>query len=326
MDKWASSNELIGRDTLNSIRLDLEGKLNKCGLMYRVFARCKTTRSLAHKLERKRGNYSPTGKKVQDILGFRIVFYFISDVRIICEVLQKESLYNSVSDSEQEFKQLKGTCSKCDKNPNIQFDEIFRPERLNLVFKMDAKTRSRFRSELTSLPEDVSNLIDDTYEVQLRSVLSEGWHEVEHDLRYKCKDEWKEFELESRMLNGIFASIESHEYSMEMLFEKKARLHYNKRQWEPMLRNHLRMRIYDNLSNKIIDVLNADSKKSKAFLKFDREAIITALYQFPASYPLHFDNIIFFVNRLLENPIDEISELEPQLIKEKLDALFRTPA
>lgn len=92
------------------------------------------------------------------------------------------------------------------------------------------------------------------------------------------------------------------------------------------MRNHLRMRIYDNLSNKIIDVLNADSKKSKAFLKFDREAIITALYQFPASYPLHFDNIIFFVNRLLENPIDEISELEPQLIKEKLDALFRTPA
>lgn len=325
MDNWASSNELIGRDTLNYIQSDLESKLKKCGLMYRVFARCKTMKSLGHKLERKKGKYSPDGKKVQDILGFRIVFYFISDVRIICEILKKESLYDSISDSEQEFKQLKGTCSMCDKNPDIQFDEIFRPERLNLVFKMDDNTRSRFRSELTSLPEEVSSLIDDTYEIQLRSVLSEGWHEVEHDLRYKCKDEWKDFELESRMLNGIFASIEAHEYSMEMLFEKKARLHYNKRQWEPMLRNHLRMRIYDNLSNNIKAVFDADNRKSKAFLKFDRDTIITALYRYPTSYPLHFDNIIFFINRLIETPIEKILELEPQLIKEKLDSLVRTP-
>lgn len=64
---------------------------------------------------------------------------------------------------------------------------------------------------------------------------------------------------------------------------------------------------------------------NRGFLKFDRDTIITALYQYPPSYPLHFDNIIFFINRLIETPIEKILELEPQLIKEKLDSLVRTP-
>lgn len=64
---------------------------------------------------------------------------------------------------------------------------------------------------------------------------------------------------------------------------------------------------------------------NRGFLKFDRDTIITALYQYPTSYPLHFDNIIFFINRLIETPIDKILELEPQLIKEKLDSLVIAP-
>ena len=64
------------------------------------------------------------------------------------------------------------------------------------------------------------DLIDNTYEVQIRTILSEGWHEVEHDLRYKCKEEWNEFKEESRLLNGIYATLESSEWSMLTLFDR----------------------------------------------------------------------------------------------------------
>ncbi|MBK7959276.1 MAG: hypothetical protein IPK03_14995 [Bacteroidetes bacterium] len=30
-----------------------------------------------------------------------------------------------------------------------------------------------------------NSLVDSTFEVQLRTILSEGWHEIDHDLRYK---------------------------------------------------------------------------------------------------------------------------------------------
>lgn len=64
------------------------------------------------------------------------------------------------------------------------------------------------------------DLIDETYEIQIRTILSEGWHEVEHDLRYKCKEEWNNFQEESRLLNGIYATLESSEWAMLTLFEK----------------------------------------------------------------------------------------------------------
>lgn len=174
MSNWYDSNVEIGLSTLQSIRTKIEDKLNRCGLMCRVFARSKSLSSLKRKLDDKGDSYSPTGKKVQDILGFRVIFYFISDVRIFCEELKKETTYSDISDSENEFKEKKSICANCGTNPNIRFEELFRPERLNLIFKMDDQTKAKFRHEIGDLPKSVSELIDDTYEVQLRSVLSEG--------------------------------------------------------------------------------------------------------------------------------------------------------
>lgn len=318
MDNWEFSNIEIGLTALQTIRTFLENKLNRCGLMYRIFARTKSLPSLKCKLNAKKDSYSKDGKKVQDMLGFRIIFYFISDVRLFCKALQKETSYIDISDSEKDFKDQRDICSKCLTNPGIRFAELFRPERLNLIFKMDNIEKESFRIELQALPSGITDLIDDTYEVQLRSVLSEGWHEIEHDLRYKCKTEWENFESESRLLNGVFASLESHEHSLEMLFEKKSRLHYQEKNWVPMLRNHLRLRISGKLSDQIKFIFDSEPQAAKQFLKFDRDRLITELYNMPSSYNITFDNIVYLINHLLDNPINTIKDIEPPLIREKL--------
>jgi ppGpp synthetase/RelA/SpoT-type nucleotidyltranferase len=35
------------------------------------------------------------------------------------------------------------------------------------------------------------DLVDNTFEIQFRTTLSEGWHEVDHLMRYKCKPDWE---------------------------------------------------------------------------------------------------------------------------------------
>ena len=56
---------------------------------------------------------------------------------------------------------------------------------------------------ISALPEGFKGRIEPTFKIQIRTVFSEGWHEVEHDLRYKCKDDWEGCELYSHTLNGI---------------------------------------------------------------------------------------------------------------------------
>lgn len=320
MDNWEKLNISVGLTALSIVQNDLEDKLRKCGIMYRIFSRCKSLKSLKKKLEVKKDTYTPDGKKLQDMLGIRIVFYFSSDVRPFCEILKKDSLYSDISDSENEFREnLSKICPDCKKGFEVKFEELFGPTRLNLVLKMDGKTKAAFRSELEQLPTEVARLIDDTYEVQLRSVLSEGWHEVEHDLRYKCKSEWKGFEMESRMLNGIYGSLEAHEWAMEMMFENKAHSHYLRHEWEPMLRNHLRLRLAGNLSADISRILDSSQETAKQLLRFNREEILYALSEMKSSYSINFDNLVFLINRMLILPDKQIVNQEPEIIKRKLD-------
>ena len=50
---------------------------------------------------------------------------------------------------------------------------------------MEERHTEELQKELSNVDinEFDAALIDNTYEIQLRTVLSEGWHEVEHDLR-----------------------------------------------------------------------------------------------------------------------------------------------
>lgn len=72
--------------------------------------------------------------------------------------------------------------------------DTFKPTRLNLVMRVP----EIFKEHISAAINDTNypDLIDDTYEIQIRTIMSEGWHEVEHDLRYKYKDDWNDFQEE----------------------------------------------------------------------------------------------------------------------------------
>lgn len=322
--EFVDKTKTTGMSVLKDIERDLVNRLDRCGLMYRIFSRSKTVDSLSKKIAKNPQKYSEDGKKIQDVLGLRIVFYFASDVRLFSDLLKTEPNYNDISDNENEFKEKIQRCRDCEHYSDVKFEELFRPVRLNMVFKIPSDLVDEFRNEISILGEEKSKLIDNTYEVQLRSVLSEGWHEVEHDLRYKCQSDWVGFEEQSRTLNGIYAALESHESAMEMLFEKKAYAHYKKMEWESLLKDHLRLRISGNpIRAEIKAILDADSNNAKSLIRCSRKNVIRCLYAYRKSFIISLDNLVFLINRISEPSIDQIKELESELMSSKLDEIVQ---
>ena len=174
---------IAGNKVLRDIVTDLESVLNKCGIMYHVFYRTKSTMSIKNKLEKKAEEYLRQNKKMQDLLALRITLYFTDDVEIVHNYLRSQSDFDSESVDEAEV-------------------DRFCPKRLNLVMRVPDKLQQDMNAARKESGYEA--FIDNTYEVQIRTILSEGWHEVEHDLRYKCKEDWDEFKEESRLLNGIY--------------------------------------------------------------------------------------------------------------------------
>lgn len=306
----------IGHLIKNDIISELTAPLQRAGIFYRVFARGKSLESIQKKLSSKREKYLSKGEKMQDILGIRIVLYFLEDVWIYYNYLKSSPDFLSESNTESDLQGIHDVGLL-----NDLTDKVFMPQRLNLVFKISNENYCKeLEKDLESvlIPDD-AKLIDYTYEIQLRTVLSEGWHEVEHDLRYKSinEDWWRYCSVESRMLNGIYASLETNERSMEHLFSNIAYKNYKNKDWDAMLRNHFRIRMQlKPLSQDIIDILNSKTRVAKCILRFERSRLFEALQK--ASIPLILNNIIFLINRI-EIDDEAIKRLEPDPIRSILD-------
>lgn len=308
---------------IDNIKSELTKVLDNAGIYYRIFARQKSTMSIQKKLNEKGDKYRRDRKKMQDIIGIRIVFYFMDDVDIVNNYLHNQDNYLDESDSAKDIqKASKGT----PKIGNLT-DKIFMPTRLNLVFRMDEKNSKELKRELANVKQEEfdSSLVDDTFEVQLRTVLSEGWHEVEHDLRYKTKDElwWEDCEEESRMLNGLYATLETSERAMLQIFSSIAYKNYKGRDWSAMLRNHFRIHTKDlYLSDEVAKLLSANQDVAKKLFKIERGNLINMLLNIRMPYPLKLDNIVFLLNRMLEEPFDKLRHKENRITREILDKMF----
>jgi len=205
----------------NRTQEEVEGRLAQIGLLSRVFGRAKTPQSMQAKLGRHPGKYCPNGKLIQDSVGVRVMLYFNDDVELAKTVLLSTfELVELVEDA-----------------PNAS---EFGPTRLNLVFRLGEHEALELRNYYRS------DCVDSTFEVQVRTILSEGWHEVEHDLRYKHQEDWAKSPGLSRTLNGILATLETCDWTMLKLFEEKALEHFRSREWLAMLRSKLRLRMTDD--------------------------------------------------------------------------------
>lgn len=283
-----------------SISREIEQQLSKlfdkCGLYYRIFCRCKSGESAAAKIQLKK--YDETGKKMQDLIGVRIALYFKDDIDICVELLNNSyTVIETVRDERD--------------------SDTFSPTRLNLVCQMPESVSSALSSRLWEFP------IDKTFEIQVRTIFSEGWHEVEHDLRYKNKADWADQMELSRNLNGILATLETCDWAIIHVLDCLAYQKYKDRDWNAMMRHHLRMHLQNEpLSPAIIDLFDHDNNLAKEFFRVDRKVILLHLSSSEMfSLPKQLNNLVYFANELVvKDP--RITALIPPLLKQHLDRVL----
>lgn len=279
---------------LKEITSNIESKLNDIGLMYRIFGRVKEQQSLDKKISSD-PEYG-VSKKVQDLIGIRVVSYFNDDISIVREIIS--SIFNENVE-------------------NLSIDtpnkESFKATRYNIIYSLTDEL-----AEILNLGDE-QNKIDNTFELQIRTIFSEGWHEVEHDLRYKCLNDWDGFDAYYRLLNGIYASLENNEWAMIKIFDDLAYGHYKSNNLSEMLRQKFRLRfVSDSLSKHLLDILQ-DQDVAKKFFRVERRKILIEMNRRGYFYPLTLDNILLFSN-MLEVKDDRILASTPSMMVEDFNA------
>lgn len=252
----------------------LINELTRTGLLFRLFSRVKEQTSIDEKFTRK--IYSADTALMQDLVGFRVTTYFSDDVKIVVDLCEKifgkvELVYDEPS------------------------SEVFKPLRKNMICRMPEYEKRVFEEMKPNNPQ--YELIDNTFEIQFRTTLSEGWHEVDHLMRYKCKPDWEQLTTQGRMLNGIYATLETNDQALKALFDDISYQHYKSKNWEAMLRNKLRLRfLLKGMDDDIIKYLDKNIEVGKKMFKLNRNKILNTYINSTLAFPVTFDNWIYFIN------------------------------
>ncbi|MDO7471795.1 RelA/SpoT domain-containing protein [Acinetobacter baumannii] len=259
---------------LNEILSNISSKLDDIGLMYRIFGRVKDKQSLEKKLEND-PEYGKS-KKLQDLIGVRVVLYFTDDIPVTH--LITSSIFKEISNSN---------------SIDNHSEDKFKASRYNVVYTLENDLITLLKSD------GLEDKVDNTFELQIRTIFSEGWHEIDHDFRYKCKDDWVDSNSHSRLLNGLFASLESSEWAMLQIFDDLSHKHYKSNKISEMLRHKLRLRFASTCLNQDLIEILKDENLAKKFFRIDRTELLIEMCNKDFYYPLTLDNILFFSNLLV---------------------------
>lgn len=276
--------------------------LDKAGIYYRSFARVKSPESLALKLNCKKIKYMEENRKLQDIVGVRIVLYFEDDV-FLCKRIIEEMFEVHKEDSQ------------IDKPRAFEFQ----PERLNLVCTLPEEYVRSFQNSIWK-----NYRIDKTFELQIRTIFSEGWHEVEHDVRYKHQKEWstKNYYDFNRELNGIKAILEMCDKSIVHMIEDLTYYCYKNNKIEEMLRYKFRIH-FDNeqLSVGLKEALN--QQLTKELYRMERERVMMCISNNSLmDLPKTLDNLVFICNELqIHN--EQLKKMTPRIVKDYVDEYLK---
>ncbi len=252
----------------------ISDRLEQCGMYFRVFSRTKTAASMEQKFKLK--EYGED-RKLQDLVGCRINLYFDDDVDICRSIMEKT------------FEAIEWSTSE-------RSDEEFKPTKLNGVFRLP----EYLRSEISPATWDMS--IDDTFEIQIKTMFFEGWHEIEHDMRYKGEDLWREHPGFSRYFNSILATLELCDKSMVTLFEDLGHELYKSGYWSDMIRSHFRLKIGDTqLYPEVQQRLTEDQRLTvdslaKRIYKTSKPALVELLVNRSRKIPINVNTIVAILN------------------------------
>lgn len=262
----------INLDRLSrNLSKSMEEEFLRVGIFFRIFKRVKSLSSIESKKKMKgAGYYDGKTKLIRDVIGIRIVLYFPDDIAIVHSRLAK--LFNIVEET-------------IDKTTETNFEPI----RINLVCQLPTENLTEFKSTTNDFA------LDSTFEIQLRTILSEGWHEIDHDLRYKCRDDWEDNKDLSRSFNGILATLETSEYATLRLFDQLSFRHFKAMDVVAMLRTKFRLKLESFTLSEIVNQLITPAIL-KEFYKVDRNEAVKFLFECGIIIPLTLENFLFLIN------------------------------
>lgn len=272
-------------EEINNVKMSLLNtlvtKLNNAGIYFNSTSRIKSESSLLHKLETGKYSMQEGGRKIQDIIGIRINLFYLEDMDICEKILEETFLLDNWSKTKNE-------------------ENKFEAQKCNGVFRIPSKY-------LRNIPASVWNKpFDQTFEVQLRTVLFEGWHEIEHEMRYKYKlgsdsketDLWTGHEDLSRVMNSIIANLELCDWSIMQIFNSIHDSQYKEKNWENAIRSKYRLRItQDPLKPELREYLDNNPDIVAHFHTVSKRELVEILLNKKYHKELTPDRVIYLINK-----------------------------
>lgn len=272
-------------EEINNVKMSLLNtlvtKLNNAGIYFNSTSRIKSESSLLHKLETGKYSMQEGGRKIQDIIGIRINLFYLEDMDICEKILEETFLLDNWSKTKNE-------------------ENKFEAQKCNGVFRIPSKY-------LRNIPASVWNKpFDQTFEVQLRTVLFEGWHEIEHEMRYKYKlgsdsketDLWTGHEDLSRVMNSIIANLELCDWSIMQIFNSIHDSQYKEKNWENAIRSKYRLRItQDPLKPELREYLDNNPDIVAQFHTVSKRELVDILLNKKYHKELTPDRVIYLINK-----------------------------
>lgn len=272
-------------EEINNVKMSLLNtlvtKLNNAGIYFNSTSRIKSESSLLNKLETGKYSMQEGGRKIQDIIGIRINLFYLEDMDICEKILEETFLLDNWSKTKNE-------------------ENKFEAQKCNGVFRIPSKY-------LRNIPASVWNKpFDQTFEVQLRTVLFEGWHEIEHEMRYKYKlgsdsketDLWTGHEDLSRVMNSIIANLELCDWSIMQIFNSIHDSQYKEKNWENAIRSKYRLRItQDPLKPELREYLDNNPDIVAQFHTVSKRELVEILLNKKYHKELTPDRVIYLINK-----------------------------
>lgn len=272
-------------EEINNVKMSLLNtlvtKLNNAGIYFNSTSRIKSESSLLHKLETGKYSMQEGGRKIQDIIGIRINLFYLEDMDICEKILEETFLLDNWSKTKNE-------------------ENKFEAQKCNGVFRIPSKY-------LRNIPASVWNKpFDQTFEVQLRTVLFEGWHEIEHEMRYKYKlgsdsketDLWTGHEDLSRVMNSIIANLELCDWSIMQIFNSIHDSQYKEKNWENAIRSKYKLRItQDPLKPELREYLDNNPDIVAQFHTVSKRELVDILLNKKYHKELTPDRVIYLINK-----------------------------
>ncbi|MCR4960227.1 MAG: hypothetical protein K6A74_02145 [Lachnospiraceae bacterium] len=252
----------------------ISDRLEQCGMYFRVFSRTKSSASMERKFATKQYDHN---RKLQDLIGVRINLYYDDDVSL-CQYVM-----------EQTFQVLEWSTSE-------RNEDEFKPTKLNGVFMLPSYLKNQIS------PATWDMCIDETFEIQIKTIFFEGWHEIEHDMRYKGEELWDQYPGFSRYFNSILATLELCDKSIVTLFEDLGHDLYKSGQWTDMIRSHFRIKIADTpMYPELEEILTEDQtltvdSLAKRIYKTPKKALLEQLLRRVRRIPINVNTIVALLN------------------------------